>query len=212
MDDFSTPDQTNTYGLPPSQANFIRPFKKPQSSMSPMIVTTTDGRLRAALGASGGPRIISSVIQTLFRCVWRFSREQMACTSYLTLLQCCYWPYALHTMNAHTLHRDATLLMKPGNHQAFAVCAWADAVAVCCRLIELGDDLLTAVALPRVHDQVVPNTTFVEHWRAGSATFYFPEDEIQVCNISGQQSGAVCISLVAGIITGWRNLRAVSVG
>lgn len=50
-----------------------------------------------------------------------------------------------------------------------------------CRLIELGDDLLTAVALPRVHDQVVPNSTFVEHWRAGTATFFFPEDEIQVC-------------------------------
>lgn len=68
MDDFSTLDQANTYGLPPSKSNFIRPFKKPQSSMSPMIVTAADGRLRAALGASGGPRIISSVIQTLFRC------------------------------------------------------------------------------------------------------------------------------------------------
>ena len=67
MDDFSTSDQTNTYGLPPSQSNFIRPFKKPQSSMSPIIITSTDGRLRAALGASGGPRIISSMIQTLFR-------------------------------------------------------------------------------------------------------------------------------------------------
>lgn len=67
MDDFSTSDQTNTYGLPPSQSNFIRPFKKPQSSMSPVIITSTDSRLRAALGASGGPRIISSMIQTLFR-------------------------------------------------------------------------------------------------------------------------------------------------
>lgn len=54
--------------------------------------------------------------------------------------------------------------------------------AVGCRLIELGDDLLMAVALPRVHDQVVPNTTYVEHWSTGSATFSFPEDEIQVCD------------------------------
>lgn len=67
MDDFSTPDQPNTYGLPPSKPNFIRPFKKPQSSMAPMIVVTSDGRLRAVLGASGGPRIISALIQTLFR-------------------------------------------------------------------------------------------------------------------------------------------------
>lgn len=67
MDDFSTPDQANGYGLPPSKPNFIRPFKKPQSSMSPIIVVTTDGRLRAVVGASGGPRIISALIQTLFR-------------------------------------------------------------------------------------------------------------------------------------------------
>lgn len=67
MDDFSTPDQHNGYGLPPSRPNFIRPLKKPQSSMSPIIVETGDGRLRAVIGASGGPRIISALIQTLFR-------------------------------------------------------------------------------------------------------------------------------------------------
>lgn len=67
-----------------------------------------------------------------------------------------------------------------------------------CRLIELGDDLLTAVALPRVHDQVVPNTTFVEHWKAGAATFYFPEDEIQVCTMS-QDDCALCTHLIADV-------------
>jgi hypothetical protein len=67
MDDFSTPDQVNVYGLPPSEPNFIRPFKKPQSSMSPLVVVNADGRVRAILGASGGPRIISALIQTLFR-------------------------------------------------------------------------------------------------------------------------------------------------
>ena len=60
--------------------------------------------------------------------------------------------------------------------------------AVGCRLIELGDDLLTAIALPRVHDQVVPNTTFVEHWSAGIATFFFPEDEIQVQNTADSRA------------------------
>ena len=60
--------------------------------------------------------------------------------------------------------------------------------AVGCRLIELGDDLLTAIALPRVHDQVVPNTTFVEHWSAGKATFFFPEDEIQVQNTADSRA------------------------
>ncbi|KAL3147382.1 Gamma-glutamyltranspeptidase 3 [Trebouxia sp. C0010 RCD-2024] len=67
MDDFSTPAQANVYGLPPSAPNFIRPGKKPLSSMSPTLVLDPQGRLVAALGASGGPRIITAVLQTLIR-------------------------------------------------------------------------------------------------------------------------------------------------
>ena len=67
MDDFSTPDQANVYGLAPSAPNFIRPGKKPLSSMSPTLVQDPQGRLVAALGASGGPRIITAVLQTLIR-------------------------------------------------------------------------------------------------------------------------------------------------
>jgi gamma-glutamyltranspeptidase/glutathione hydrolase/leukotriene-C4 hydrolase len=66
MDDFSIPDQTNIYGLPSSSSNFIRPGKKPLSSMSPLILEHK-GHLYGVIGASGGPRIISSVAQTLLR-------------------------------------------------------------------------------------------------------------------------------------------------
>ncbi len=48
------------------------------------------------------------------------------------------------------------------------------------RLVELGEDLLTAVAAPRVHDQVVPNATYIEHWRAGDASFMVPQQEVEV--------------------------------
>lgn len=67
MDDFSSPGQSNIYGLYPSKANFIAPGKRPLSSMSPMIVVGSGGQLRMVLGASGGSRITSAVFQTLLR-------------------------------------------------------------------------------------------------------------------------------------------------
>lgn len=66
MDDFSSPGQPNGYGLAPSQANYIRPGKRPLSSMSPTVVLQ-NGKLRAVLGASGGPRIITATAQALLR-------------------------------------------------------------------------------------------------------------------------------------------------
>ncbi|KAL6776630.1 GGT1 [Auxenochlorella protothecoides x Auxenochlorella symbiontica] len=68
MADFSTPGQFNVFGYPPSPSNFIRPGKKPFSSMSPLIVEQ-DGKLRVCVGGSGGPRIISAVLQTVLRLV-----------------------------------------------------------------------------------------------------------------------------------------------
>eukprot|EP01080_Neovahlkampfia_damariscottae_P009133 gene9133-1222_t len=62
MDDFSIPNKTNAFGVPPSPENFIKPEKRPVSSMNPMIVLT-DNKLSAVLGASGGTRIISSTYQ-----------------------------------------------------------------------------------------------------------------------------------------------------
>jgi gamma-glutamyltranspeptidase/glutathione hydrolase len=63
MDDFVTVrGQANLYGLVHSDANLVGPGKRPLSSMSPTIVLK-DGKPVLALGASGGPRIISSVLQ-----------------------------------------------------------------------------------------------------------------------------------------------------
>jgi len=63
MDDFVTVrGQPNLYGLVHSEANLVAPGKRPLSSVSPTIVLK-DGKPVLALGASGGPRIISSVLQ-----------------------------------------------------------------------------------------------------------------------------------------------------
>ena len=73
MDDFSSPGQPNAYGLAPSVANYIKPGKRPLSSMSPTLVLYPDAlqggalRLRAVLGASGGPRIITATAQVLMQ-------------------------------------------------------------------------------------------------------------------------------------------------
>lgn len=64
MDDFSQPGLPNAYKLAPSRANFIRPGKRPLSSMSPTVVLQ-NGTVRAVCGASGGPIIITATIQAL---------------------------------------------------------------------------------------------------------------------------------------------------
>mmetsp|Transcript_19352 Transcript_19352/g.27211 ORF Transcript_19352/g.27211 Transcript_19352/m.27211 type:complete len:609 (+) Transcript_19352:355-2181(+) len=88
MNDFATPGKVNFYGLNPSEANYIKAGKRPLSSMSPTLIfrpgnnafpqtspnktcaaqsqseNTNDlGQLVMALGASGGPKIITSVLQ-----------------------------------------------------------------------------------------------------------------------------------------------------
>ena len=66
MDDFSAqPGVPNLFGLVGAEANAIAPGKRPLSSMSPTIVRDSRGNVRLVLGAAGGPRIITSVFQTL---------------------------------------------------------------------------------------------------------------------------------------------------
>jgi hypothetical protein len=65
MDDFATqPGKPNKFGLVQSDKNAIQPGKRPLSSMTPTIVMK-DGRVVLVLGSPGGPRIITTVLQTL---------------------------------------------------------------------------------------------------------------------------------------------------
>jgi gamma-glutamyltranspeptidase/glutathione hydrolase len=65
IDDFSIqPGTPNVYGLIGVEANSIQPRKRPLSSMAPTIVLEQD-RPVLIVGASGGPRIISAVLQTI---------------------------------------------------------------------------------------------------------------------------------------------------
>ena len=81
MDDFSTPNTTNSYGIAASEVNFITPLKRPQSSMTPIIVTDKNNNVRLVLGASGGPRIISGVayVSSFYLSVWNINELFILC-------------------------------------------------------------------------------------------------------------------------------------
>jgi gamma-glutamyltranspeptidase/glutathione hydrolase len=65
MDDFAAkPGEPNLFGLHQGAANAIVPGRRPLSSMSPTVVQR-GGEVVLVLGAAGGPRILSAVVQVL---------------------------------------------------------------------------------------------------------------------------------------------------
>ena len=69
MDDFTAkPNVPNMFGLVQSEANAIEPGKRPLSAMTPTIVVR-DGKPFMVLGAPGGPRIITAVLQVLLNVI-----------------------------------------------------------------------------------------------------------------------------------------------
>lgn len=70
MDDFAArPGKANMFGLIQGERNKVEPRKRPLSSMTPTIVLRKDGSLWFALGARGGPRIISAVMQSVINVI-----------------------------------------------------------------------------------------------------------------------------------------------
>jgi gamma-glutamyltranspeptidase/glutathione hydrolase len=66
MDDFSSkPGTANAFGLIGYKANAIQPFKRPLSSMSPTVIIDNEGNPIVTIGAAGGSRIITAVLQNI---------------------------------------------------------------------------------------------------------------------------------------------------
>jgi len=69
MDDFSiAPGVPNAFGLLGAEANAVAPGKRPLSSMSPSIVLK-DGKPILAVGAAGGPTIITQTLLAIIHTV-----------------------------------------------------------------------------------------------------------------------------------------------
>jgi len=70
MDDFAArPGRPNMFGLIQGERNKVEPMKRPLSSMTPTIVMKKDGTPWFALGARGGPRIITAVLQSVINVI-----------------------------------------------------------------------------------------------------------------------------------------------
>ncbi len=66
MDDFaSKPGAANMFGLVQGAANAIAPGKRPLSSMTPSVVLDPVGNVVLGVGAAGGPRIITTVLDAI---------------------------------------------------------------------------------------------------------------------------------------------------
>ncbi|KAB7495154.1 Gamma-glutamyltranspeptidase 1 [Armadillidium nasatum] len=74
MDDFSSPNVSNHFNLPPSPNNYIEPGKRPTSSMCPVVFTDKDGEVRLITGGAGGSMISTATAWVAIQNLW-FGRD-----------------------------------------------------------------------------------------------------------------------------------------
>nr|WBW70147.1 venom protein [Lampona murina] len=96
MDDFSSPNITNLFDVPPTPKNHIKPGRRPMSSMTPMILTDGDGNVKLVLGGNGGTMITTGVMQVAARSLF-FGED---------IKQCIDAPRIHHQLKPNVLHYE----------------------------------------------------------------------------------------------------------
>ena len=77
MADFST---NMTY-----PSNFIRPGKRPLSSMSPVVITDENGDVKMVVGAAGGSKITSTTAIVSIYEFWLLLKKEIAIIAFLSI-------------------------------------------------------------------------------------------------------------------------------
>ncbi|AAS50510.1 AAR144Wp [Eremothecium gossypii ATCC 10895] len=103
MDDFSQPGRPNAFGLQPSRYNFPEPFKRPLSSTCPTVVLNDVGLPDLVVGAAGGSRILTSVLQLIVRTYWYN----------MPLLEAVAYPRIHHQLLPEVLEVESLALLGP---------------------------------------------------------------------------------------------------
>ena len=151
MNDFSIPNSNNAFGYRPSPANFIRPGKRPLSSISTTIVeklheSDMSKALFFVIGAGGGSRITTATIQNL----WHVLDQGMSATD--------------------------------------------------------------AIAQPRLHDQLSPNTASFEYLYDNSTVEFLRERSVNVSYVAAGESAVQGVKAVDGVFEAAGEPRQVNSG
>lgn len=105
MDDFSMPNVHNAFNLTPSKYNFIAPQKRPLSLTTPTIMRR-DGELFLLIGAAGGSRIVTAVLQAIVRIIYEK----------LPLLQVVLFPRVHHQLIPEYVMAENTTMLEDSMH------------------------------------------------------------------------------------------------
>lgn len=65
LDDFSIPGIPNNFGLFPSAYNYIAPFKRPLSTITPTMIEDENNNLELVVGGSGGSQILTATLNVI---------------------------------------------------------------------------------------------------------------------------------------------------